>query len=72
MQSFITELYKCLLFLTCFTPLWYKLDDTKEYVGQFLEAQNLTNCFGRVHHDIIQLKCWRDNELVSIGLSHYI
>ena len=53
--------------------LWYKLDDTKKYVGHFLDTQNLTNCFGRVvNYDVIQLKCWREHELVHVGFSYYV
>ena len=53
--------------------MWYKLNDTKKYVGHFLDTQNLTNCFGRVvNYDTIQLKCWRENELMTVGFSYYL
>ena len=52
---------------------WYKLDDTKKYVGRFLDTHNLTNCFGRVvNYDVIQLKCWREHELMHVGFSYYV
>ena len=83
-ENDIRILYKCILNtmlrMFVFIPLlivqsfmWYKLDDTKKYVGQFLDTQNLTNCFGRVvNYDAIQLKCWRENELITVGFSFFV
>ena len=53
--------------------IWDRLENTPLFVGNFLESQNITNCFGVIPSpDSLLLKCWRNNLLLEVQLAiHY-
>ena len=72
MKSALFILILFLPYVVAVTTIWNRVPKyaSNRYITEFVYDRGITDCFQNIKDEnTLQLKCWRDNELVNVELT---